>query len=111
MHAWTKHLNQSSFDENYENYKESINIKLTQCLSDITNELMQANLGYTPEVANKMAINLLMEQLLSLQYQHTPESQKAMVVNLFVEMPEIQDIRFELVGEIKESLKNQKPKM
>lgn len=108
--VWTRHLDQNTKDI-YDNYKESINFKLTNLTATIAHELMSSGLDYTPEVANKMAINLLMEQLLSLQYEHAPASQKVMVVNLFVALPEAQDIRMELMEKLNENLKkNNSPK-
>lgn len=108
MTPWTTHLKKLPKDEQKEDifnsFKEEINLQITNNLSLIVKSLLDEHKEYTPETANKMAINLMMEQLLQLQYIHTPQSQVAMTIELFTHIPEMKNFREEIVIALKQKI-------
>lgn len=89
---WTSHLSEQKTDDPYFEIKNSISLSLEEQISNITQKLLNSGQNYDIETAKKMAANLVMEQLLSIQYQLTPNSQASMVIALFSEMKEVKTI-------------------
>lgn len=102
---WTSFLH-PSFKDEYACYKEIVAVKAETLVADIANELLKNNADYTSETARDMAINVVIEQLLSTQFQHTPRAQRAMIANLFFEHPELEDIREDMRVRINSAIEN-----
>ena len=86
---WTNYLN-TQYDDPYESFKDHILTKCEDTIGLITKELLEGDKTYTPDIAKKMAIALVIEQMLLIQHQNSPEQQKAMVQTLFIELPSVQ---------------------
>lgn len=83
--VWTQHLisTDNTTEDPYKGYKEDVSERLEELINDIAVELKLNDAQYDFETAYKMSINLLMEQLLKVQFKETPKSQEAMVINIF----------------------------
>jgi hypothetical protein len=114
---WINWLNKNNKDP-YQEYKSILAVKVEEFISSIQYDLIQKNQIPTnnSEAMKKLAINLVMEQLLQIQYENSQEAHKAMLINLFTEHPILQDFRMELIQELTKNIKKhnseqQKPKI
>lgn len=106
---WINWLNKNNKDQ-YQEYKSILAVKIEEFISSIQYDLMQKNqiTSNDNEAIKKLAINLIMEQLLQIQYENSKEAHKAMLINLFTEHPILQDFRMELIQELTKSIKKDK---
>lgn len=106
---WINWLNKNNKDQ-YQEYKSILAVKIEEFISSIQYDLMQKNqiTSNDNEAIKKLAINLIMEQLLQIQYENSKEAHKAMLINLFTEHPILQDFRMELIQELTKSIKKNK---
>ena len=102
---WTAYLDRSHQDP-YMDYKEKIAVKTEILIGEIANELLKNGVNYTSDVAKKVAVNLIMEQMLSIQYDNCPDVQKAMIINLFCDHPSTMDFKVDLLEKFKEKEKD-----
>lgn len=86
---WITHLSENKPDDPYFEIKNSISLSLEEQISNITQTLLKSDQNYDLDTAKKVAVNLVMEQLLGIQYDLTPVSQASMVIALFTKMKEI----------------------
>lgn len=93
---WTKFLNKE-YDDPFSIYKDNVSYQLELLILNIENELLSKEPSYTKEVARKMAICMVMEQMLAIQYEYTPQSMEAMTIALLTDLPKLKDFRHELV--------------
>ena len=95
---WVSWLDKNNNDP-YKEYKSILAIKVEELIGSVQYELLQKHQMKNSDEVKKLAINLLMEQFLQIQYENSPEKQKAMIINLFTEHPIVEDFRLELVEE------------
>ena len=100
--SWTSFLNKNQSEDPYHMFKEEIAIKSEELISHIAFNLMSSNQQYTYETSKKMAICLMMQEMLNTQYQNAPETQKAMAINLFCELPSTNEFKCELYKKLQE---------
>lgn len=115
LSPWTNFLDKNYKDSNHM-YKEELAVRLEEVIAKITSELMlneKNDLNDENQLndVKVLAVSLLMEQLLAIQYEHTPKAQAAMTVALFADLPELNAFKSELFKTIKntstlEDLKN-----
>lgn len=94
MWGWTSFLHKD-FQDPYVVFKDNIAFQLENIIVNIENELLRVNKDYTPEIARKMAICLVVEQILVIQHENAPSTMNAMVVSLFTELPGLKDFRID----------------
>ncbi len=94
MWGWTSFLHKD-FQDPYVVFKDNIAFQLEGIIVKIENDLMRVNKDYTPDIARKMAICLVMEQMLVIQHENAPSTLNAMVVSLFTELPGVKDFRID----------------
>lgn len=100
--VWTKFLSTEKMMNNpYEFYEDGILYQCENLVGKITKEYLIAYPTTSVENAKKIAINLILQQMLSIQYDHSPQEQAAMGAELFVNLPKLSDFRHDLVKEIK----------
>lgn len=100
---WSQYFDNSSNSKDiYWEYKDFVSYRIEKLISEVMAELL-SNKEYDSETAKKMAINLIMEQLLPIQYKETPTSQTAMILNLFVDSPNTIDFKKELIENIEKN--------
>ena len=85
LSMWSAYLDKG-YEDPYLDYKEKIAVKTEILIGEIANELLKNGVNYTSDVAKKVAVNLIMEQMLSIQYDNCPDVQKAMIINLFCDL-------------------------
>lgn len=105
--GWTSFLNKTQSEDPYHVFKEEIAIKSEELISNIAFNLMNSGQNYTYETSKKMAICLMMQEMLNTQHQNAPETQKAMVINLFCELPSTTEFKCDLYKQLKEQHFNQ----
>lgn len=93
---WTKFLNKE-YNDPFSIYKDNVSYQLELLILSVENELLSKEPSYTKEVARKMSICMVMEQMLAIQYEYTPQSMEAMTIALLTDLPKLKDFRHELV--------------
>lgn len=101
LSIWSAYLDKG-YEDPYLDYKEKIAVKTEILIGEIANELIKNDVNYTSDVAKKVALNLIMEQMLIIQYDNCPDVQKAMIINLFCDHPSTMDFKIELLEKCKE---------
>ena len=101
LSIWSAYLDKR-YEDPYLDYKEKIAVKTEILIGEIANELLKNGVNYTSDVAKKVAVNLIMEQMLSIQYDNCPDVQKAMIINLFCDHPSTMDFKVDLLEKFKE---------
>ena len=96
---WSGYLRNEN--DECELFKSVIKNELDTAIAKVTSLLLKSEHSYTNDVAKKMAVNLVMEQLLCIQNEVAPVSQRDMIINLFTEHPDVSDFRNELCETIK----------
>lgn len=105
---WTSFLDKD-FKDPYVNFKNNISLELKDVILKVEQELLNASIGYTPEIARKMAICLVMEQMLVIQHENIPSSLDAMVVSLFAQLPGVKNFRIDFYEKsVKAGMEEQK---
>lgn len=100
---WTKFLEPDQvMNDPYAVYKDGLLYQCEDLVGKITKEYLVAHPTMPLVDAKKMAISLILEQMLNIQYEHSPHEQAAMSAELFVHLPKLKDFRNDLVKEIKE---------
>lgn len=94
LSPWTNFLNPSIPDPYYA-YKDNLSLKMEQIILATENELLASNKEFTKQAARQLAICLMMEQMLSIQYEYSPESLQVMTISLFSDLPEVKDFRLD----------------
>ncbi len=94
---WVNYLDKRITEDKYTLHREKCAYQLEGLVSQMTQDLLKHNPDYTTDIARKGAINLLMEQMLTIQHEYTPQSQKAMTMALFEHLPSLSDFRKELI--------------
>lgn len=102
--GWTSFLH-PEFQDPYAVYKDSIAFQLENIIVRVEGDLLKSNKDYTQEIARKMAICLVMEQMLVIQNDNAPSTQNAMVAALFSELPGLKDFRIDIYEGISGKLK------
>ena len=101
LSIWSAYLDKG-YEDPYLDYKEKIAVKTEILIGEIANELLKNGVTYTSDVAKKVAVNLIMEQMLIIQYDNCPDGQKAMIINLFCDHPSTMDFKVDLLEKFKE---------
>lgn len=102
---WTKFLD-PNYQDPYAQYKDQLSFVLENSIAKVTAELL-ADPQYENDVekAKTMAICLLMEQMLAIQYEHCPQTQVAMTISLFADLPGTMDFKVDLFNKFQSSKK------
>ncbi len=101
--GWTSFL-KKDFQDPYAVYKDGIAFQLENIIVKVENELLKSNKDYTTEIARKMAICLVMEQMLIIQNETAPSTLNTMVANLFTELPGLKDFRIDIYEKFREGM-------
>lgn len=99
--VWTRFLHKEEGDP-YAHYNDQINMRCHEIISQSIHDLQTEHPDASQESIHKMAINLVMAQMLELQYQIAPDSQTAMVAALLEDLPQMEDFRTQFVGDIQQ---------
>ncbi|NCP98054.1 hypothetical protein GW796_08770 [archaeon] len=105
---WTSFLD-PSFNDPYMMYKDKISFQLENMIVNIEKELMLSNPEYKPSTAREMAIYLIMERMLVIQHEYAPKSMTTMVASLLLDLPNLNEFRFELFEKVRNSIQKPKP--
>lgn len=96
---WSAYLKNEQDD--FALFKNIIQHELDSTISKVTSMLLNSEYAYSNEIAKKVAVNLVMEQLLCTQHELSPDAQRAMIINLFMDHPDIAEFRHELCETLK----------
>lgn len=103
--VWTRFLRKEEVDP-YAHYNDQINMRCHEIISQSIHDLQMEHPDASQESIQKMAINLVMAQMLELQYHIAPDSQTAMVASLLEDLPQMQDFRTQFIGDIQQHVLN-----
>ena len=96
----------SCFDDTVEDpfhlFKDGVSLDLETHINKVANQIFDKHPGSSRKNTQSLAINLIMERLLVLQREYSPVSQTSMVYHLFSTMPELADIRNEVIQKAQE---------
>jgi hypothetical protein len=96
---WTRFLRKEEVDP-YAHYHDQVNMRCHEIISQSIHDLQQEHPQGNAEAIRKMAINMVMAQMLEIQFQMAPDSQAAMVASLLEDLPQMHDFRMTFVGDI-----------
>lgn len=102
---WTRYLDKS-YDDPHAAENEVIALRIEHLIGELMVDIKHSHPDYNTQIAKEAAINLVMKQMLAIQYENAPEYQKVMTISLFTDLPELRKFKQELAEKIRHS--NQK---